>query len=452
MEHRRPAQMTAWLLIAFICPLIGFIAYLLLGKNFTRSKSLYSYKQEIIQYASNMSEQIEYAEDVMNRELAQQEKLFEMLKGLAPFPITGRNKSTVLTNGEQTYEAILKELESAVHHIHMDYYTIRDDEIGNVFLEVLVRKAKEGIEVRVLYDGIGSLNLNEVYTEKLRHAGVHMSCFLPPRISFFDRKLNYRNHRKIVVVDGRVGFLGGINIGDEYLGKDPKIGFWRDTHLRLEGDSVYFLQELFMNDWAFAAKVKLDGNHYMSEHRCEGDERVLIVPSKPGHNDQQIMEVMFAAITAAKTRILMTTPYFIPDPSLLMGLRTAALGGVDVKLIIPGIADSKLILLATLSYIQEMLNAGVKVYRYQSGFIHAKVMIVDKMLATVGTANVDMRSLHSNFELNAVLFDEGTIERLEADFLNDLKQSLELDLQSFKKRSWWQKKKESLLHMLSPLL
>lgn len=452
MEHRRPARMTAWLFITLVCPLIGFIAYILLGKEFTRRGRILPYKQETFRYASKMSSTIKAAEDIRNKQLAHQEKVYAMLTGLAPFPITGRNKSKVLTNGKQTYEAILEQLEGAAHHIHMEYYTIRDDEIGSVFLEVLVRKAKEGVEVRVIYDGIGSLNLSEKYINELRSAGVHTSCFLPPRISFFDRRLNYRNHRKIVVVDGKVGFVGGINIGDEYLGKDPKIGCWRDTHLCLEGDSVYFLQELFMNDWAFTAKELLDGNVYMPWHQCDGEEDVLIVSSKPGHNDQKIMEVMFAAIMAAKTRIYITTPYFIPDQSLLMGLRTAALSGIDVKLIIPGIADSKLIMLATLSYIQEMLEAGVKVYRYQSGFIHAKVMIVDEMLATVGTANVDMRSLHSNFELNAVLFDEGTIGRLEADFIIDLQQSLELELQKFKNRPWRQKKLESLLQILSPLL
>lgn len=452
VEHRRPAQMTAWLFIALVCPIIGFIAYIMLGKDFTRRKRFDAYKQEMIRYASEKSETVKSAHEIGNEQLQQQEKLYAMLTGLAPFPITSRNETTVLTNGKDTFDAILEQLEKARHHIHLDYYTIRDDEIGRRFLQILVRKAGEGIEVRVVYDGIGSLHLSEQYIQKLRDAGVRTSCFLPPRVAFYDRKLNYRNHRKIVVVDGKIGFVGGINIGDEYVGKDPKLGYWRDTHLQLEGDSVYFLQELFMNDWAFAAKEKLDGEAYMPVHQCGGNERVLIVSSKPGHNDQKIMEVMFAAITAAKYRIYITTPYFIPDPSLLMGLRTAALSGVDVKLIIPGVSDSKLVLLATFSYIQELLEAGVKVYRYEKGFVHAKVMIVDQMLATVGTANVDMRSLQSNFELNAVLFDLGTIKRLEADYMDDLQNSREMELDQFKRRPRRQKAAESVLRMLSPLL
>lgn len=452
MEHRRPAQLTAWLFIAFVCPVIGFVAYIMLGKDFTRRRRIEHYKQEKIQYASDMSETVNGAHEIGNEQLQQQEKLYAMLTGLVDFPITSRNETTILTNGKATFKAILEQLEKARHHIHLDYYTIRDDGIGRRFLEVLVRKAREGVEVRLVYDGIGSLHLSEQYIQELRAAGVQTSCFLPPRIAFYDRRLNYRNHRKIVVVDGKVGFVGGINIGDEYIGKEPKLGFWRDTHLQLEGDSVYFLQELFMNDWAFAAKEKLESSPYMPVHQCGGKERVLIVSSKPGHNERKIMEVMFAAITAAKTRIYITTPYFIPDPSLTMGLRTAALSGVDVKLIIPGVADSRLVLLATFSYIQDLLEAGVKVYRYAKGFVHAKVMIVDQMLGMVGTANVDMRSLHSNFELNAVLFDPRTIKRLEADFMNDLQNSREIELQHFMRRSWRQKAVESILHILSPML
>ncbi|WP_138755226.1 cardiolipin synthase [Paenibacillus sinopodophylli] len=452
MEHRRPAQLTAWLLIVLVCPGIGFIAYLILGKDYVRRRAIEHYKEHMLQYANQLSNKVVSSEQLGNEQMKKQDKLFQMLTGLVRFPITSNNKAVILTNGRETYEAILDQIERAKHHIHMDYYTIRHDEIGMRFLKVLTSKARSGIEVRVLYDGIGSLQLDKAFVEELRRSGVQTSCFLPPRLAVFDRKLNYRNHRKIVVVDGKVGFLGGINIGDEYLGKDPKLGFWRDTHLQLQGDSVSYIQEVFMNDWAFASKQKLSGSQYLAKQFDLGDERVLIVPSKPGQHNHQIVEVMFAAITAACSRIYITTPYFIPDPSLLMALRTAALGGIDVRLIIPGIADSKLVLWATLSYMQEMLDAGVKVYRYEKGFTHAKVMIVDHMLATVGTANVDMRSLLSNFELNAVLFDEGTIARLEADFIEDLKQSRELNRESFVQRPTRQKLAEAILHILSPLL
>lgn len=457
IEHRKPAQMTAWLLIALLIPYLGFFAYFMLGRDF-RIRRMTRRFEKRIRYdsaaASSYSShnQIHRIEEVGNDQLAGQKNLFGLLSRLAPFAITTGNQSKVLTNGEATFEAILNALDKARHHIHLDYYTIRDDGIGRRFLRTLIRKAREGVEVRLVYDGIGSLHISENYLKELHAAGVHTSCFLPPRFAFYERRLNYRNHRKIAVVDGVVGFLGGINIGDEYLGKNKRLGFWRDTHLKLQGNAVHDLQKLFLNDWTFASKERLEIQKYMPKHTSAGKESVLIVPSEPGRNDQKILDVTFAAINAAKSRICISTPYFIPDPSLVMALRTAAQSGVDVHIIIPGIADTKLILLATLSYVQDMLDAGVKIYRYQKGFIHAKVMIIDRMLASIGTANMDMRSFYSNFELNALLFDTDAIDRLYTDFQDDLKQSRQVHAQQFTKRPWKQKAAESLIQMLSPLL
>jgi cardiolipin synthase len=458
MEHRRPAQMTAWLLIALVFPYVGFLAFIMFGQDFRsrkmtrRFKSYHEYAYPISEPQSSSHNQVHRIEEVDNAELVKQRNLFELLSTMTPFAIKAGNHTEILTNGEATFEAILKSLSEARHHIHMDYYTIRDDSIGRRFLNMLIRKAREGVEVRIVYDGIGSLHISENFLKDLHNAGVQTSCFLPPRFAFYERRLNYRNHRKIVVVDGLVGFLGGINIGDEYLGKDKRLGFWRDTHIKLKGNAVHDLQQLFLNDWAFASKEQLDVQRYMPVDTYSGKENVLIVPSEPGRNDQKILDVTFAAINAARSRICISTPYFIPDPSLVMALRTAAQSGVDVSVIIPGIADTKIVLLTTLSYVQDMLDAGVKVYRYQKGFIHAKVMIIDQMLASVGTANMDMRSFYSNFELNALLFDPDAIERLSIDFNEDLKQSRQVLAQQFTKRPWKQKAAESLLHMLSPLL
>lgn len=452
-EHRRPAELTAWLFIAFLLPYIGFVGYLMLGKDFRIKKMAKRLKSFPAYEPLPAGETVLQANDTGNEQMAQQDKLFRLLNGLAPFMITSGNESKVLTNGEATFEAILKALDGARHHIHMDYYTIRHDGIGRRFQQTLIRKAREGVEIRIVYDGIGSMHLCEEYVRELEAAGVRICCFLPPRAAFYDRRLNYRNHRKIVIVDGYIGFLGGINIGDEYLGMDSKIGFWRDTHLQLKGSAVRDLQTLFINDWAFTAKEKLILGNYVPRHPyAAGEERVLIVSSEPGRYDQKILEATFAAIMAAKRRICLATPYFIPDPSLMMALRTAARSGVDVTLIIPGIADSKLVLLATLSYVQPLLDAGIKVFRYQKGFIHAKVLLIDEMLASVGTANMDMRSLFSNFELNAILFDPSVIQRLYDDFKEDLLQSKAVDPQQFTNRPWKQKAAESVLNMLSPLL
>lgn len=442
-DHRRPAQMTAWLLFALVLPYIGFIAYLIIGKDFTRRRLVRKLNE---QDRSESSKESALPDDLQHINMIK-------LDRLSPFPITDGNKVKVLTDGIATFDTILEELNKAQHHIHLDYYTIRDDRIGRRFLKVLTEKARNGVEVRVVYDGIGSMDLTDQYIKELKAAGVRVAAFLPPRIAFVDRRLNYRNHRKIIVIDGIVGFLGGINIGTEYVGGNKQLGFWRDTHLQLKGPSVKYLQILMIKDWAFAADEQLSMERYcaFSKSLDEG-ERVLIVPSSPGRSQRYIRDVVFSAITSAKSRIYVTTPYFIPDQGIRMALRTAALSGIDVRLIIPGVPDSKLVLMATLSYIEEMLDAGVKVYRYEKGFIHAKVLIIDDLIASVGTANMDMRSLNSNFEINAFLFEQSTIERLERDFISDMNNSRELELSSFVRRSRKQKVAESIAHMLSPLL
>ncbi|GKU80399.1 cardiolipin synthase [Paenibacillus sp. L3-i20] len=455
LERRRQAHMIAWLLIVMVCPFVGFAAYVVAGKRIKQRIGNKRNNADNNENYVNINKIVhEKVDEQMNNEgLKSQARLLSLLAELTPFPITGQNRTKILTNGEETFETILEELHHANHHIHLDYYTIRNDGIGGKFLKTLVKKAHEGVEVRVIYDGIGSLGLDQTFLDRLHNAGAHTACFSPPRKALLNRSINFRNHRKIVVVDGKVGFLGGINIGDEYVGLDKKLGFWRDTHMQINGEAVYQLQQLFMRDWFSAANIQLpDNEHYFPRNYCHGEERVLIVPGKPGINDQKIVEVLASAMAAAKTRIYATTPYFIPDPSLATNLRIAARSGVEVKLIIPGISDSKLVLLATLSYVQDMLEAGVQIYRYQKGFIHAKVLIVDSLLATVGTANLDMRSLFSNYELLALLFDEHPIRKLEADFLQDLAHSEPIDLEIFKRRSKKQKAAEELMHMLSPLL
>ncbi len=448
-EYRRSAYMTAWLVIVLVCPFVGFAVYLVWGRHFGRDPGLRAVERITSRLACRLSLVLPLMD---KQEHTGRERLLRFLKGLEECPITSRNRVSVLTDGIAAYTDMLAAMENASRFIHLDYYTIRDDEIGRRFRSLLIRKAAQGVEVRIVYDGIGSRPLSKAYIGGLQEAGAHCRCFLPTRLALLGRRLNFRNHRKIVVVDGTVGFVGGINIGDEYLGRDPKLGYWRDTHLRLEGDSVYFLQELFLQDWEVAARERLDEHKYMQSHRCDGDERVQIVPSMPGRHDQKIKEMMFAALNAATTRICLTTPYFIPDASLVAALQSAARSGVEVTIVIPGVADSALVMLASLSCLEDMLAAGVNIYRYEKGFIHAKVLIVDRLLATVGTANFDIRSLNSNFEVNAVLFEAAAIDRLERDFIEDLEHSRRLELSSFLKRPRRQKLAEAFMHMLSPLL
>ncbi|GLX66014.1 cardiolipin synthase [Paenibacillus glycanilyticus] len=454
IERRLPAKATAWVFISLAVPVLGFACYWMIGRS-RRVHAGRNISREYEQAAERLSICAESVGELGQTGMLQRDQLLGLLRVCSGRPVTLGNQVKVLTNGRETFASILEEMERASHHIHLDYYTIRDDEIGRKFLHVLTAKAKAGIEVRVLYDGIGSVHLSKRYVSELKQSGARVECFLPAGTALFKRLLNSRNHSKIAVIDGKVGFVGGINIGDEYLGKDKRLGFWRDTQLRLEGDAVYFLQELFMKDWELAAKERLPVNAgYMPEHDPDEalQEPVLIVSSGPDRSGEPILETAFASVTAATTSISISTPYFIPDESLLAALGSAAKSGVDVRLIIPGIADTQLVLWATLSFVERMLAAGVRVYRYQKGFIHAKVMIVDDLLAIVGTANMDMRSFHSNFEQNAVLFDHGTISRLKQDFEQDLLDSRELDLESFRQRQAKEKAAEAAARLLAPLL
>ncbi|HUC92269.1 MAG TPA: cardiolipin synthase [Paenibacillus sp.] len=455
LEFRQPSKAVAWLFILFVLPVIGFVMYYFLAKEYSTRRKIRKrgiVPEEMRLTALRRCKLVHRPSDMHNGEFAHQERLFRLLQNFTFSPITGCNKTEILTDGKATFDAILEAMEGAKHHIHLEYYTIRHDEIGQKFKELMIRKAKEGVEVRLIYDGLGSYELSSQYIKELQRAGIRTECFLTPRLAFFEKRMNYRNHRKIVVVDGTVGFVGGINIGDEYLGRHKKLGFWRDTHLKVEGDAVYFLQEVFMKDWWFTAKEKLSDPAYLPEHNCRSDEQVQIVSSGPNSAAEEILECIFAALSVAKTRIYIATPYFIPDDSLLMALRIAALSGVDVRIIIPQVADTNVVLAASLSFVEELLTAGVRIFRYQKGFIHSKVVLVDHLLASVGTANMDLRSFYSNFELNALLFDRKPMERLEADFMCDLDNSREITLSEFRKRPFRRKAGQVLARMLAPLL
>lgn len=454
-EYKRPAKTVAWLVVLFIFPIIGFIMYYFLAKEYTQRKTVRrkgrrrssETRHQWMGMGSHNKERVEEP----YYELFKDSRLCGLLHNIPGSAISPNNRVEVLRNADITYEAMLKAIEKAEKHIHFEFYTIRHDVIGKRFQEALIRKAMQGVKVRVIYDGIGSYTLSTAYINRFKQAGIEIYPFLRPLIAFFDKRMNYRNHRKIIVIDGLVGFVGGINIGDEYLGGDPKLGFWRDTHLMLHGDSVYYLQTTFMTDWLFVSGERLADNSLFPEHHESKTSLVQVISSGPDAYWDSIQEMFFAGIVAAKKRVYMTTPYFIPDASITMALKTAVLSGVDVRIILPYKADSRIVQYASRSYLLELMQAGVQFYLYRKGFMHAKVMIIDHMMATVGTANVDMRSFFSNFELNAVMFNQEVIDRLEADFWMDLKESDELKLSEFEQRSRLEKGKEMIARLLSPL-
>lgn len=396
---------------------------------------------------------ISESEQLRNDEMRRAERLFRLLQHIPASPATSCNKVILYSSGPETFEDMFHVIREAKHHVHMEYYIWREDDIGGKLKQLLIEKARQGVEVRIICDGIGSYKLDHQYIQSLKHEGVECHVFLPPTIAFFDKRLNYRNHRKITIVDGQAGYLGGLNIGDEYVGKDLKYGYWRDTHMKIEGDAVYFLQQTFLTDWAFVSGHALfHRSELFPLHDCIGEDQVQIVASGPDQDLDTIVDVFFSVCGTAKRRIYMTSPYFIPDHGIFLALKTAATSGVDVRIIIPQEPDSKLVYLASLSYLEELMQAGVQFYQYTQGFLHAKTLIVDELIAVAGTANMDMRSFYSNFELNALIYNTTTIRELEKQFMLDLQASKRIDPYQFAGRSRMQKGKEVLARLLSPLM
>lgn len=455
LDYRNPAKAVAWLSVLFIIPFIGFIMYYFLAKEYTQRKKMNRKDRKVVEEirrALLLKVRKANPNDAVRRcDIYGENRLLGLLSNIPGSPMMAGNRVDLYNNADETYEAMFRAMEGARSFIHIQFYIVRHDRIGDRLKQLMIRKANEGVAIRLLVDGVGSYRLSGRYVKELKKAGVEVHSFLPPLIAFFDKRINYRNHRKVVVIDGKVGFLGGINIGDEYLGANRKLGFWRDTHMRIEGDSVYYLQHSFAADWAFASGNKLVDPTYFPEHDCGGDETVQLIASGPDTPWDAVQEVFFGAMAVARSRIFITTPYFIPDPSIAMALKTAAVSGVDVRIILPGVPDARIVHWASLSYVQELLQAGVRFFQYQKGFVHAKTLIVDRVMATVGTANMDMRSFFSNFEIMAVLYDRDTIVRLEQDFMTDMRDSKEIKLVEFENRSKYQKAKESVARMLAPL-
>ncbi|KKO55571.1 cardiolipin synthase [Paenibacillus sp. DMB20] len=449
-EYERPEKAMVWLSILFLFPLAGFLLYYFMAKEYLHPPALQR-KERLYwdQFKADLNDRCRQRilEDKHGEMIVQDNMVHALLKNLPGPPITTRNETTVFADGGQAFEAILDSLAAAKHHIHIEFYIIRDDRLGTRFEQLLIQKAKEGVKVRILYDGIGSRRLSKAFLNRLNDAGVETGCFFPLFASFIEKRLNYRNHRKIVVVDGKIGFFGGLNIGDEYLGENPKIGYWRDTHFSIEGDAVLWIQYTFLTDWHLVKGQIITDPVYYPIQKSAGKEFVQIVKSGP---DEKILDLIFSLIVSARERIYIETPYFIPDRSVLLALRTAAIRGVDVRVIIPALPDKNLVHYAALSYVRELLQAGVRFYTYQNGFIHAKVIISDG-LACSGSANMDIRSFCNQFEINAIFYDGTVVDRLVQDFYRDLGTSNELLLSAFDKQGNLQKTMEVFARLLSPL-
>ena len=453
-----PSKGIAYLLLIFIFPIGGIIIYLSVGLNY-RKRKLYKKKIDIDQKLSPLLEEKRksYSEDVLSRNKDKLDAFYPLINLLGRKRLISDNNSVqLLFNGENKFPELIKSLKAAKHHIHIEYYIYENDVIGNEIAEILIAKAKEGVEVRFIYDDYGSRGIRSNIAKQLRSEGVEAYPFYAINFVRLANRINYRNHRKIIVIDGTIGYVGGINISDKYINSSKNKLFWRDTHLKIAGDTVLALQLTFLMDWNFCANDNIGFTHayfpIKRQQKNYGDQLVQIVTSGPDSDYQNILYSLIQTILLAKKELLITTPYFIPSNSFMNAVKIASLSGVDVKLLIPGVSDSNIVNMTSQSFYQELLEAGVKIYRYNKGFVHAKTLVCDELVSIVGTANLDNRSFDLNFEVNAVVYDKNIASQLSQQFHLDLASSEEILLEEWKKRAWYKKFIEQVLHLFSALM
>jgi cardiolipin synthase len=451
----------AYLLFAIFVPFAGMIFYFFFGINY-RNKKMYSKKIfQNDEMAARLKEDLYHNSkqvfDESDAAVQGNKELAYMLLKDTISPLTAHNKVKLLLNGENKFPEVLAALKEAKNHIHIEYYIYEDDEIGRAIENILIQKAKEGVDVRFIYDDFGSRSIRRKLVRRLKANGVKAFPFLKVYFILFANRLNYRNHRKIIVVDGYTAFVGGINVSDRYIndGAAKKL-FWRDTHLRIDGPGVQYLQYLFLCDWNFCANDQLhpDKLFFPPENSIsqKDDKIVQIAASGPDSETPAILFSILQAINLATEEILITSPYFIPGESLVDALIIASLSGLSVKLLVPGISDSILVNAAARSYYGLLLKAGVEIYRYTKGFVHAKTLVADRKIAIVGTANMDFRSFDLNFEVNAIVYDVEIANQLRNVFYDDLKNAEMIDASSWASRSRFTQLIEKMARLVSPLL
>ncbi len=450
MDNRQPVKTMAWVMVLTFLPGIGIVLYFFFGQN-TRKEKLISQhsldlltKGTLLEFA--VQEDLKIPEE--NKTLV---SLFKSQNWALPFK---DNEIDIYTDGYSFFTELLRQMGNAQTSIHLDTYIFEHDSLGRLVADMLIDKARQGVEVRVIYDDVGCWNVHDSFFRRMRNAGVKVLPFMPVRFPAFTSKVNYRNHRKLCVIDGRIGFIGGMNIAKRYVVGDGKRK-WRDTHLKIEGGAVYSIQRAFLVDWYFVSGKLITDRRYYPEPKegIKNDIVVQIVTSSPVAPWPDIMQGYMRILLQARKYVYIQTPYFLPTEAVMSAMRIAALAGVDVRIMIPRHGDAKFVEWASRSFVFETLQAGVKVYLYRSGFLHSKMLVCDDNVSTCGSTNVDFRSFENNFEANAFIYDRETAKRFRQIFMEDTKECTFVTermirkTRPFLKRLW-----ESVIRLLSPLL
>lgn len=460
LDNRKVSSTFAWLLAFIIFPVVGILVYIFLGKNHRiigrRSRKPFQMIGEYI--PDNQKRYIkdqEKLEDEIN-ELCKScngRKLAQLLRHNSFSLLTRNNTVQILQNGIEKFPALVKDIKEAKQSIHMTYFIWRDDDMTRKIKDLLIRKVKEGIKVRILVDTLGASTISRKYKKEMREGGVQFFTYFSYLSPFSFHTISYRNHRKLAVIDGRIGYTGGMNMGKEYVDGGNKYDSWRDTHLRFEGEAVDILQSVFALEWEGATKENLSNEkkYFPKAQEGLGETITQLTTSGPDSSWAAVQQMFFKMITSAKKKIILQSPYFIPEEDLMEAMKTAALSGVDVRIMITGVPDKKMVYWAAFTYFEDLLKAGVRIFHYKKGFLHAKTIAIDSSICSIGTANFDVRSFIIDYELMATFYDRKVTRELEGDFENDLKDCEEMTLEKYNSIGRLKKLRNSAIRLFSPI-
>lgn len=446
-ENRNPVKSLAWVTVLLLLPVAGPVFYIFFGRNL-KNKRMVSRKNKRRLRKREPLPRVDFASLPLSRESLQQIRLAHKLTGAIYYP---GNKVAIFTSGREKFDSLLRDIAAARDYIHMQYYIFDDDEIGHAVRDALIARARAGVTVRVIYDHIGSIHVKRRFFDEMRRAGIAVYPFFRVTFPQFATRINWRNHRKICVIDGEIGYIGGMNIADRYIKGLPQ-GIWRDTHIRVTGPAVASLQYAFAYDWNFMGQPVLDERVTPPADISSEAAGMQMMTSGPMNQWSNIAFLLFKAIANAKRLIYIQTPYFLPTDSLLKALQGAALSNVDVRIMIPSRSDSAILRYASFSYISECLRAGIRIYLYEAGMLHSKTIVVDDEFCSVGSTNFDFRSFEHNFECNMFIYSADVNAHMREIFLDDLRECTRVNAATWRRRSLGQKIKESIVRLMSPVL
>lgn len=456
VERRKLTSVISWLTVVSLLPGLGFIIYLIFGSGLSiRVRRLIS---KFKLYESQYDEELQhyFSSEESQQKLSADSEIIKLCYNFGSV-LLPENNIKIFTNGQDKMTALMQDLEAAQESINIEYYIFDDDKLGKSVMNLLIKKAKEGVKVRLIYDSVGSLRAPRRFFRKLKKAGGSVGEFFPPflGIRMLNLKVNYRNHRKIVVIDGKVGYTGGINIRGDHMGQKKRLSPWRDTHIKIEGTGVYALQNIFLNDWRYVKKEQTPPLLYFEEGlfpKVEkgGDVCLQVLTSGPNEQTKKIKEAYLKLIMNAKKEIVIQTPYFVPDDALMEALRIALMSGVKVRIMVPRKADHITVYWVTLSYLKDIVSFGAEVYVY-NGFLHSKTLMVDDNKLSIGTCNFDNRSFNLNFEDTVLMYSEELVTEHKKIFEEDIENSKLADVEYFKKKRWLTKFLQSIFRLFSPI-